>query len=85
MVWQDILISVANVLFSYSLIHQVYHGFKKKEGAMTLTASSLTTIGLYAFSFAFYTLGLYASTIISIFNGTLWLTLFIQRIIYQKK
>jgi len=81
--WQDIIIAIANILFTYSLIHQVYHGFKNKKGFLTLTASGLTTIGLYAISVAYFTLSLYFSVVISFINGTLWLILFMQGWIYK--
>jgi hypothetical protein len=84
MVWQDIVIALANILFGYSLLWQVYYGFKKKKGLLSLQTSLLTTIGLYAISVAYFSLNLYVSTIIGIFNGTMWLLLFIQGIIYKK-
>ncbi len=84
MIWQDILITISNLLFSYALIPQVYHGFKKKKGVMLLQTAILTTIGLYASSLAFFSLKLVFSGVICAINGTLWLMLLIQRIIYVK-
>ena len=84
MVWQDIIIAIANVLFAYSLVYQVHYGFKEKKGFLTLQASIPTAIGLYAISFAFFTLNLYLSTLTSFFNGTMWFLLFVQRLIYKK-
>ncbi len=85
MIWQDIIITIANLLFTYSLFHQVIYGFRKKKGLLTLTASGLTTLGLYAIAISFFTLGLYFSSIVSVINATLWLILLIQRIIYNKE
>ena len=82
--WQDIFVAIANILFGYSLFYQVYHGFRKKKGFLTLQTSFLSTAGLYALAFVYFTLGLYISTIITLFNGTMWLLLLIQRVIYQK-
>jgi len=84
MVWQDIVIAIANILFGYSLIYQVYLGFKKRKGFLALQTSFFTTIGLFAIAIAFFSLQLYISTITSLFNGTMWLILFIQRLIYKK-
>lgn len=84
MVWQDILIALANVLFGYSLAFQVLKGFKDKKGYLALQASFLTTIGLYAMTLSFFTLGLFVSTIVAFFNGTMWLLLFIQGLIYRE-
>jgi hypothetical protein len=84
MVWQDIVISLTNILFGYSLIYQVYLGFKERKGFLAIQTSLPTTIGLYALSFTFFTLKLYLSTIISFFNGSLWLILLVQKIVYKK-
>jgi len=84
MIWQDIVMAIANLLFTYSLGYQVYYGFKVKKGLLTLSTSGPTFIGLYAMSFAFFTLSLFFSTLVSSVNGTLWFVLFSQRIGYKK-
>jgi hypothetical protein len=84
MVWQDIVVAIANILFGYSLVYQVYFGFKKRKGLLSKQTSILTTIALYALSVAYFSLNLYLSAVIGIFNGTMWLLLFIQGIIYEK-
>jgi len=83
-IWQDIIIALANILFGYSLAYQVYKGFKEKKGFLSLQTSLLTTVGLYSLSFAYLTLNLLVSAIVSVFNGTMWLLLFMQRLIYKK-
>jgi len=85
MIWQDSLISIANIIFAISLIIQVYYGFKEKAGPIKLQASIPTLIALYAISFAFWSLALYFSAIVSLFNGIMWSLLFIQRLTYNKK
>lgn len=84
MVWQDILLSLSNILFTYSIFWQVYYGFKNKKGYITLQSSSITTLGLLVMSFTFLSLGLYFAAIVSLINGTLWYTLLLQRVIYPK-
>ena len=74
----------ANLIFFVSLVIQIYYGFKKKKGLITLPTSGPTAIGLYAISISFYTLSLYFSFVVSFLNATLWLVLFIQRIVYKK-
>ncbi|MDO8508766.1 MAG: hypothetical protein Q7S27_03725 [Nanoarchaeota archaeon] len=83
MIWQDILISIANIIFGYSLAFQVYKGFKDKKKYLTLQTSSLTAIGLFMLSISFFTLNLIYSTIIALFNGTMWFLLFLQGLIYR--
>lgn len=84
MVWQDIVMAIANLLFTFSLISQVYHGFQRKKGFILLKTSGLTSLGLYAIAISFFTLSLFISAVVATINATLWLTLFIQRIIYPK-
>ncbi|MBU1203473.1 MAG: hypothetical protein KKG60_00185 [Nanoarchaeota archaeon] len=66
--WQDVVIAIANILFGYSLVYQVRKGFKEKKGFLSIQASLLTTIGLYAVAICFFTLNLYYSGLISLTN-----------------
>lgn len=84
MIWQDILISSMSIVFSISLIPQIYSGFKEKTGPIKFQTSIPTFIGLYVVSFVYYTLSLYFSSIITFITGTIWLLLFIQRVMYKK-
>jgi len=84
MVWQDIVIAIASILFGYSLAYQVFRGFKEKKGFLTLQSSLITTIGLCAITIAYLSLKLYLSAIVAVFSGIMWFLLFIQRIIYKK-
>lgn len=84
MIWQDIVITIASIIFSVALIPQVYYGFRDKVGPIAYSASIPTFIGLYVICFAFWTLSLYSSAVITFSTGTLWLILFIQRVIYHK-
>ena len=84
MVWQDIVIFVIMIAFSYALFPQVYLGFKKKKGFVSLQTSLITFIGMYILSVIYLTLNLYFSAVIGFVTGTLWFILFLQRIIYVK-
>lgn len=83
MVWQDILIAIANLMFVYSLAYQIYKGFKDKKGYIALQTSLLTTLGLFAIAFAFFTLNFLFSTIVASINGIMWFILFIQGLVYK--
>lgn len=85
MTWQDTVISVANIFFALSLIAQIYYGYKEKVGPIKFPTSIPSFLGLYAMSVAYWSLGLYYSAMICVINGTLWLTLFAQRLAYNKK
>jgi hypothetical protein len=84
MVWQDIVISFANLLFVFSLINQVTTGFSKKRAFINSKTSVPTFIGLYAVSLCFFTMGLFISAIISFITGSLWLTIFLQYLFFEK-
>ena len=82
MVWQDLVISAASILLVYSIIPQVYQGFKRKKGFITIQTSFLTSAGLFAISISMFTLKLYLSSIVIALNAILWLILFVQRLKY---
>jgi len=84
MIWQDIVLTIANLIFSYALIVQVYTGFKIRKGLMNIQTALSTTMALYAITIVYFSLGLYFSTIIGAINGTLWLILFIQKLKYKE-
>lgn len=83
MIWQDLIISIVNIVFSISLVPQVIHGFKKKKALITFATSIPTFLGLYVLAFTFFTLNLYYSSVLSFITATLWLILFVQGLIYQ--
>ena len=83
MIWQDIALTIANLIFSYALIPQVYHGFKHKKTTITKQTSTLTTIGLFTSSIAFLSLNLLFSGIVCAFNATMWALLLIQKLLYN--
>jgi len=83
MVWQDIVIAILTILFGYALIPQIYYGFKHKKATVTFQTSLITGIGLYIMGLTFFTLQLYFTTIMDIITGTLWMILFIQKLVYK--
>ncbi|MFH1276309.1 MAG: hypothetical protein ABIH82_04310 [Candidatus Woesearchaeota archaeon] len=84
MIWQDLVITCSIVLFAASLIPQVYLGFKKKKGYITLKTSIPTFVGLVTIMFAYLSLELYFSTIVGFITAFLWFLLLVQRLVYQK-
>jgi len=84
MVWQDIVITIASIVFSIALVPQVITGFKHKKGFVTLAASIPTTLGLYTLTFTYLTLSLTYSAITVFITGTLWWILFMQSIVFKK-
>jgi hypothetical protein len=83
MVWQDIVITIVNIIFVYALIPQVYKGFKKKKSLITFQTAILTTIGLLGLLISFFSLNLIFSGITSSLTFFSWILLLIQSIIYK--
>jgi len=81
--WQDYFITFAIIAFGYALLPQVIQGFKKKKGYVNLQTSGITCIGMYLLTYVYFTLDLIFSCTMAFFTGSLWLVLFIQRIIYK--
>jgi len=81
--WQDITIFIANIVFVYALVPQVWKGFKGKKPFIAFQTGILNTLGLCAVMIAFFSLGLLFSGIITTFTTLLWLILFIQSIVYK--
>jgi len=82
MIWQDIVIFICTVFFGYALIPQIYYNYKNKGGSVTIQTSLITSIGMYILAICFFTLQMYLTMAIEIIMGSLWLTLFIQKIKY---
>jgi len=83
MIWQDMIIFITNLFFSYALVPQVYLGFKKKKGYIHLQTSLINSAGMYLVSFCFFTLRLYFSTVLGLATATLWAVLAIQKFVYK--
>lgn len=84
MSWQDIVVTIGNLVFVLSLVPQVYHGFKQKTGPIKWQTSAPTFFFMYVFVTVYYSLQLYFSAAVAFLVGTMWLALFIQRLIYKK-
>lgn len=85
MAWQDIVLTVCGVILFVSLIPQLAHGFKTKTGPIKHVTSVPTFLGLYITALVYFSLHLYLSFIMVFLTGTIWLLLFIQRMLYGNK
>ena len=83
MVWQDIVITIVIIAFSYALLTQIYQRFKQKKGLINLQTSSITAFGMYLFTIVHFTLKLYFSAIVVFLTAILWTILFAQNIAYK--
>lgn len=84
MLWQDWVLSAANIVFFVSLLPQVYQGFREKKGFVSLSTAGPTFICLYAMAITFFTLSLRFASIIAFSTGVLWMLIFIQGLLYRK-
>ena len=83
MVWQDFALMIVGIIFVYSVIPQIYVGFKKKKGLITFPTAISAVLAVSIQTVALFTLNLYFSAIVSLILLIGWFILFIQRIIYS--
>lgn len=74
--WQDLVIMGANFVFAAILIPQALD-LHRCGTCMNLYSTGITAIGLVVISYAFATLDLWASVMASMFNASIWTTLFL--------
>jgi len=75
-VWQDIVIAVVSILFSFILLPQLRDVWYGKT-ILNLYTASLTTIGLYILAATFFTMEFWISFTAEFISGTVWLLLFV--------
>lgn len=83
MIWQDIVLGVCYILLAYALVPEVINNHKKKKPSVTYQTSIITFVCLYVVTAIFLSLKLYFSALIDFFIATLWLILFLQRLVYK--
>jgi len=82
---QDIVITIATIILSVSLIPQVILGFQTKTQDITYITSISSLISLLFMAVAFASLELWLSAIITVLNAIPWFIVMIQKYIYTKK
>jgi len=82
MIWQDIVASLAAVLFVYSLMPQIIYGFKTRKGLIALQFSIINIIAMIGLVIVYYSFGLYFAFGLNILLIFLWLILVFQRLKY---
>lgn len=84
MTWQDTTIAVANIVFIFSLCEQIYENLKSKKSSISSITSCLYALGLYAMTYAMWSLDLTFSSIVTGINGILWNILFILSLKFRE-
>ena len=83
--WQDVVLSSCAVCFIIALIPQVIHNYKAKAGAICYATAVATMVPVYIMAYCMFTLGMWFSFVTLFLNGTLWLILIFQNIVYRVK
>lgn len=83
MIWQDIVIAIANIGFVVSLLKQIYKIHALKQSSIDLISVLIYAFGLYAMGIAFLSLKLYISSILVLLSAVLWSLIYIQTYIYK--
>lgn len=80
---QDIVITIAQTVISFSLIPQVVLGFQTKTGPVSYWTSIPYALSLGAIALALASLNLWLSTGVTVISVLLWATLALQRYLYH--
>jgi len=83
MIWQDLVITICVLVFNFSLIPQIFQGFRQKKGVLNPWTCIPITVASYVLAVTYLTMNLIFSTIIGLVNGTLWFLLLMQRFYYR--
>ena len=82
--WQDLVVSSANLVFIVSLTIQIMYGYKRKLALISEGTSIPIFIALYAMSLSFLTISLYLSSAMMFISGSSWVVLLVQSMIYKE-
>ena len=84
MIWQDVVIALANTIFIFSLSEQAYEIIKNKASSLSLINSTILGLGLSAISFSMFTLDLFFSSTVTALNALLWFIITYLTLKYKK-
>ena len=84
MIWQDVVIALANTIFIFSLAEQLYEIIKAKSSTLSLINTFTLGVGLSAISVAMFTLDLYFSSFVTAMNALLWFVIGFLTVKYRK-
>lgn len=82
--WQDYVLTIVSIAFSYALIPQIILSHKTKEVNFSWQTIIITCICIYIYSFCNYTLSLYLAFVINFINASCWGILGIQKFFYRR-
>lgn len=82
--WQDYVMSFSSILFSYSLIPQVFKCIKEKKVQITNQTIGLTWLGVLLYNLCSFTLELYMSVALGTITFLCWTLLWILKYKYKE-
>ena len=83
MTWQDIVLSISNIVFIYAVIPQITNNFKLGKCYINKQTSLLTAGSLFVISATYGSLNLLWATLLTSISATLWTIVFIQGIFFR--
>ncbi len=82
MIWQDLIVSIASIIFVYAMLPQIIYGFKTKKGLTSIQFSLLNIIAMVGLVIVYASFNLIFSTVLNVILMFLWFILLIQRLKY---
>ena len=84
MLWQDIVMGITSIGFSYSLIPQIVHCAKTHRVDITWQTIIITTTGLFALSMCMFSLNCYFTAITNLITYLCWCIIGIQKESFER-
>jgi len=83
--WQDTIFTIGNVVFAITLLPMVWKNQELKRCDTPYTTSIPTSIVLYFYSVAFYTLGMWSSSVSAWIVALTWTFIAMQKFYFERK
>ena len=84
MIWQDIVIAICTIGFSYALIPQILLHFRMERVELTWQTIIITSVGMLVVMICMFSLKLWFTTAMNFLAMLLWITFGVQKIIYKR-
>ena len=84
MIWQDYVIAICTIGFSYALIPQILLHFRMKRVELTWQTIIITTVCIFVVMICMFSLKLWFTTVMNFLVMMLWMTFGVQKWIYRK-
>ena len=83
--WQDIVLGICTLGFSYALIPQIISHFKKQKVSLTWQTILITAFCMYIVTFTMFTLKLWLTSSMNLLGATMWSIFGVQKWMFERR